>query len=95
MIRVQICDSRAAPPIRSSASAPVIEEVKFARDSALEEAERTRVSAGSLQGNSSIRSSVARQRGPKRISNQCLTSQFPTHPNREFFEALRGIKSDD
>ena len=46
-------------------------------------------------GNSSIRSSVARQRGPKRPSTQCLTSQFPTHPNREFFEALQGIKSDD
>jgi hypothetical protein len=38
---------------------------------------------------------VARQRGPKRPSTQCLTSQFPTHPNREFFEALQGIKSGD
>src|SRR5215831_12449395 len=43
----------------------------------------------------SIRSSVARRRGPKRSSTQCLTSQFPTHPNREFFEALQGIKSGD
>ena len=24
-----------------------------------------------------------------------LTSQFPTHPNREFFAALQGIKSGD
>ena len=51
--------------------------------------------AGKIQGISSIRSSVARQRGPKRPSTQCLTSQFPTHPNREFFEALQGIKSGD
>ena len=51
--------------------------------------------AGKIQGISSIRSSVARQRRPKRPSTQCLTSQFPTHPNREFFEALQGIKSGD
>jgi len=51
--------------------------------------------AGKIQGISSIRSLVARQRGPKRPSTQCLTSQFPTHPNREFFEALQGIKSGD
>src|SRR6185369_17710944 len=51
--------------------------------------------AGKIQGISSIRSSVARQRGPKRPLTQCLTSQFPTHPNREFFEALQGIKSGD
>jgi hypothetical protein len=37
---------------------------------------------------SSIRSSVARQRGPKRPSTQCFMSQFPTHPNREFFWGL-------
>jgi hypothetical protein len=29
------------------------------------------------------------------ISNQCLTGQFPKHPNREFFAALQGIKSGD
>ena len=51
--------------------------------------------AGKIQGISSIRSSVARQRGPKRPSTQCLMSQFPTRPNREFFEALQGIKSGD
>jgi hypothetical protein len=44
---------------------------------------------------SSIRSSVARQRGPKRPSTQCLMSQFPTHPNREFFGAVQGIKLGD
>src|SRR5260370_37325982 len=33
--------------------------------------------------------------GPKRASTQCLMSQFPTHPNREFFGALQGIKSGD
>ena len=27
--------------------------------------------------------------------NQFLTGQFPTHPNREFFAALQGIKSGD
>src|SRR5690242_1602538 len=37
----------------------------------------------------------ARQRWLKRASNQCVTDQFPTHPNREFFAALQGIKSDD
>src|SRR3984893_10670943 len=31
----------------------------------------------------------------KRALNQFLTSQFPTHPNREFFAALQGIKSGD
>src|SRR6266446_1883106 len=35
----------------------------------------------------SIRGSAARQRQQKAGSNQCLTSQFPTHPNREFFAA--------
>jgi len=29
------------------------------------------------------------------LSKQCLTGQFPTHPNREFFAALQGIKSGD
>ena len=48
-----------------------------------------------IPGISSIRSSVARQRGPKGPSTQCLMSQFPTHPNREFFGALQGIKSGD
>ena len=51
--------------------------------------------AGKIQGISSIRNSAARQRGPKKPSNQCLTSQFPTLRNREFFAALQGIKSDD
>src|SRR5690242_18130995 len=27
--------------------------------------------------------------------NQSLMGQFPTHPNREFFAALQGIKSGD
>src|SRR5438128_3850936 len=31
----------------------------------------------------------------KTPSNQCLTGQFPTHPNSEFFAALQGIKSGD
>jgi hypothetical protein len=47
--------------------------------------------AGSLQGISSNRSSAARQRQQKKVSNQYLTGQFPTHPNREFFTALQGI----
>ena len=29
------------------------------------------------------------------MPNQSLTSQFPTHPNREFFTAYQGIKSAD
>ena len=28
---------------------------------------------------------------PKRAINQSVMSQFPTHPNREFFAALQGI----
>ena len=74
---------------------------RFARDSALEGG--SHVANSSLfspkfrenKGISSIWSSVASQRGPKRPSTQCLTSQFPTHPNREFFAALQGIKSGD
>jgi len=34
-------------------------------------------------------------RQQKSARNQFLTGQFPTHPNREFFAALQGIKSDD
>jgi hypothetical protein len=51
--------------------------------------------AGNIQGISSIRASAARQGQPKTASNQYLTGQFPKHPNREFFAALQGIKSDD
>ena len=50
--------------------------------------------AGKIQGISSIRASAARQQRPKRASNQYLTGQFPTHPNRDFFAALQGIESD-
>jgi hypothetical protein len=31
----------------------------------------------------------------KRARNQFLTGQFPTHPNREFFATLQGIKLGD
>ena len=31
----------------------------------------------------------------KSARNQFLTGQFPTHPDREFFAALQGIKSGD
>src|ERR1700736_727816 len=51
--------------------------------------------AGSLQGISSIRASAAPRRQRKRAWNQFLAGQFPTHPNREFFAALQGIKSGD
>jgi hypothetical protein len=51
--------------------------------------------AGKIQGISSIRASETRQWWLKTPSNQCLTGQFPTHPNREFFAALQGIKSGD
>jgi hypothetical protein len=43
--------------------------------------------AGKIQGISFDPGSAARQRQQKEASNQCLTSQFPTHPNREFFAA--------
>ena len=51
--------------------------------------------AGKIQGFSSIWASEMRQRWLKTSFNQCLTGQFPTHPNREFFAALQGIKSGD
>jgi hypothetical protein len=44
---------------------------------------------------SSIRGSAARKWQQKRAINQSVMSQFPTHPNREFFAALQGIKSGD
>jgi hypothetical protein len=47
--------------------------------------------AGTLQGISSIRGSAARKWQQKRAINQSVMSQFPTHPNREFFAALQGI----
>ena len=76
---------------------------RFARDSPLE----GRVScelvsempnsllAGKIQGISPIRASAAPRTQQKRPLNQFLTSQFPTHPNREFFCGLQGIKSGD
>src|SRR5262249_49166547 len=48
-----------------------------------------------MQGISSIPSSAARKTGAKKASNQCFSGQFPTHPNREIFAALQGIKSGD
>jgi hypothetical protein len=51
--------------------------------------------AGKIQGISPIRGLAAPGRQRKRARNQFLTSQFPTHPNREFFAALQGIKSGD
>jgi hypothetical protein len=44
-----------------------------------------------VSGISSIRGSAARERQQKRALDQGFTSQFPTHPNREFFSALQGI----
>src|SRR5712671_4594288 len=49
--------------------------------------------AGKIQGISPIRSLPAPRRPRKRARNQSLMGQFPTHPNREFFAALQGIKS--
>jgi hypothetical protein len=48
-----------------------------------------------IPGIPSIRGSAARQLQKKGMPNQNLKSQFPTHPNREFFAALQGIKSSD
>src|SRR5271169_577195 len=75
---------------------------KFA-DSPLEEAVRSELVsesrnsllAGKIQGNSSIRARRRANGGQKWAPNQSLTGQFPTHPNREFFAALQGIKSGD
>jgi hypothetical protein len=51
--------------------------------------------AGKIQGISPIRASAAPRTQRKRARNQFLTDQFPTHPNREFFCGLQGIKSGD
>ena len=48
-----------------------------------------------MQGIPSNRGLAARQRQQKKASNQSLTSQFPTHQNREFFAALQGIQKGD
>ena len=48
-----------------------------------------------IPGISSIWTSETRQRWLKTLSKQCVTSKFPTHPNREFSAALQGIKSGD
>jgi hypothetical protein len=77
--------------------------IRFAHDSPLE----GRVScelvsempnsllAGKIQGISPIPGLRAPRRQRKSARNQFLTGQFPTHPNREFFAALQGIKSGD
>ena len=72
------------------------EEVRFAADSAANSSEMPNsLLAGKIQGISPIRALAAPRRQLKRARNQFLTSQFPTHPNREFFAALQGIKSGD
>src|SRR6266478_6284567 len=48
-----------------------------------------------IQGISPIRGLAAPGKQRKRVRNQFLMDQFPTHPNREFFAALQGIKSGD
>ena len=82
----------------------VCREIGFAPDSLLEEAvssEPVSVApnipclAGNLQGISSSPGSSVRQRQQKRALTQCVTGEFPTHPNRELFAALQGIKSGD
>ena len=47
--------------------------------------------AGKIQGISSIWGSIARQWQLKAPLNQYLTSQFPTHLNREFFGPYREL----
>jgi hypothetical protein len=48
-----------------------------------------------IPGISPIPGLRAPRRRRKNARNQFLTGQFPTHPNREFFAALQGIKSGD
>jgi hypothetical protein len=78
------------------------EEVWFADDSPLEEAVSSEPVSGAkfpasreTTGNFIDSELSGASTRAKRPSTQCLTSQFPTHPNREFFEALQGIKSGD
>src|SRR6202040_4357243 len=51
--------------------------------------------AGKIQGISPDSELAAPRRQRKRARNQFLTGQFPTHPNRDFFATLQGIKSGD
>jgi hypothetical protein len=73
------------------------EEVRFATESACELVSEMPNSllAGKIQGISPIPGLRAPRRQRKSARNQFLTGQFPTHPNREFFAALQGIKSGD
>jgi hypothetical protein len=91
-----------AHPVRGPIGA-LIEEIRFADDSPLEGGVSCELVseipnsllAGKIQGISPIRSLPAPRRPRKRARNQSLMGQFPTHPNREFFAALQGIKSGD
>jgi len=89
--------SRALGRSRSAAEEPMVCGLSAGGGSL----ERTRLwwpislLAGKIQGNSSIRARRRANGGQKWASNQSLTGQFPTHPNREFFTALQGIKSGD
>jgi hypothetical protein len=51
--------------------------------------------AGSLQRISSNRGLPARRLPEKAKVPQSVKGEFPTHPNREFFKRLQGIKSGD
>src|ERR1700720_4335804 len=77
---------RAASPLQSivvfSSSAPQMLEAKFPVSR-----ENTGNFLDSGLGNALTEA--------KRSSSQCFTGQFPTHPNREFFAALQGIKSGE
>src|SRR6266446_330971 len=78
-------------------------KIRFAPDSPLEGAvtsepvseAQNSLLAGKIQGISPIRGLAAPWKQRKRARNQFLMDQFPTHPNREFFAALQGIKSGD
>jgi hypothetical protein len=51
--------------------------------------------ARNIQGISFDRSPAAYTTAENSQMRQCLTSEFPTHPNKEFFVALQGIESGD
>src|ERR1700694_563211 len=77
----------------------MIEEVRFAADSPLQEAVSSELvsempnslRAGKIQGISSIHGLVARIYRQNGMSGQALTVKFPVRMNREFFETIREL----
>jgi transposase InsO family protein len=84
------------------AGAPLIEKVRFAEDSPLEEAVMSEpvswpnsLLAGKIRGILFVWASEGGETLQIWKQHQSITKKFPTRPSREFFAALQGIKSGD